>query len=251
VEAPRGTELPFDFPAPAGYEGPVAGPSGRITVPSDVSPYTFQAHWRSADAAIDVRWPSTPPLDPTTPHEAENTLISEFSESSWHEPAQEGDVIRGATFDSLALGVVRCVGLDVVVTSRNGAIAEQALDDIEIALAGPGGPLEGRNPEPLVTGPTTADTLPEVAPCRADDGLEGAPVGAATEVATPTGGSDQETVAVTVEGGPTYPTPSDALALFLVTEPDSRGGDTRRSPCPTARTATSTGPNCPAGPSAT
>jgi hypothetical protein len=194
VEAPCGTELPFPFPAPPGYEGPFPGPSEseniieetQRTLPSDAARDTVQTHWRSAEGTIDVRWPSYPPMDPTTLWGLEATRLSE---TSW--PGHQGRAswLRVAT---TAIGAGQCEEIEIVATSDDPAVVESTIDQIALALAGPGGILPSPATGALVSESIEADALPEV---------------------------DCEPVGTTVDDMGTYPTPTEALAAFLVTEP--------------------------------
>jgi hypothetical protein len=199
-----GSELPFTFPAPAGYEGPLPGPSEAATSQSEPPPDGLMLHWQAADGTIDVRWPSYPPLDPQTPPESpdpetpDESIVTVFEQDP--RPTGDGRTTQQATFVSGAIGSGPCSAVDVTVASDDATAAGRLQDQIEIALVGPGGVLAGPAPA-LVTGSRTADTLPDVAPCRTQ------------EPETP----------ATVSGTPrdlgTYPTPRDALTFFLATEP--------------------------------
>jgi hypothetical protein len=190
-EAPCGTELPFELPAPASYEGPFPGPSDRVDVEAEMSPDTVQLHWRSAEGTIDVRWPSFPPLDPTTPYTAEPTSVSESYDRA------DGGRVREARVATTALGAGQCVEMGVIVTSDDPQVVERTLDQIEIGLVGPGGVLPSPAAGPLVAGTLQAAALPEVVACPETNQHSGGPV----------------------DDAGTHPTPREALAFFLVTEP--------------------------------
>lgn len=193
-EAPCGTELPFTFPAPPGFEGPRPGPSEAITqnpdraITPEAAQDVLQVHWRSAQGAvIDVRWPAYPPMDPTTPWDREATSLSED-----HAPWDEGRV-RGMRVASTAIGAGQCQEIGIVITSGDPAVVESTANQVQLALAGPGGILPSPATGPLVSESTAADALPGPTSCA----TTGRPVGDMS----------------------TYPTPTDALAAFLVTEP--------------------------------
>lgn len=196
-----GTELPFTFPAPAGYEGPLPGPSEGAPAWPDLSPDTLLVHWQSADAAIDVRWPSFPPLDPTTPVPEGVTDISEHPLEP--QPTTGGRWVAGAVFYSLVIGPGECSGFDLTVTSSSAVGSEAALDQVEMALAGPGGPL-APEPSSLVTDTTSTDALPSV---PESDNCE------------------EPNVSGTVDGAATYATAREALAFYLAAEPILPNGD--------------------------
>lgn len=186
---PCGTELPFTFPVPAGFEGPLPGPSGEASDPYGPTD-SLKLHWRSVegDATIDVRWPSSLPMDPTTPVPGGVTDRMRYPS----EETGDGDLLE--SFYSQAIGTGECSGLDVNVTSADAGANETILDQIGLALVGPGGPLASERP--LVTGSTTADTLPTVEESSTCPGTEGGPV----------------------EGAPTYPTPREALGFYVATD---------------------------------
>lgn len=185
---PCDTELPFTFPVPAGFDGPFPGPSGEASDPYGPTD-ALKLHWRSGQVTIDVRWPTSLPMDPTTPTPGGETHRMRY-------PAEfTGDGSLLETFYSQALGTGDCTGLDVNVASPDPGANETVLAQIDMALVGPGGPLAPQSP--LVTGSTTADTLPSLADwdCEGPDNRGGP-----------------------VEGGATHPTPHDALGFFVATD---------------------------------
>jgi len=191
-EAPCGTELPFAFPAPPGYEGPFSGPSRTALpddhpgVPSEAPQDAIQVHWRSPEGTIDVLWPPDLPTDTTALWNREATSLSE---AVWTEGR-----LRALRVSSTAIGAGQCQDIHVLATSDDPAVAESALDQVALALAGPEGILPSPATGPLVSESTEGDTLPEVH-------------------------SDCESDRWTVDDMGTFPTRTEALAAFLVTEP--------------------------------
>jgi hypothetical protein len=199
-----GTELPFTFPAPAGFEGPLPGPSEHAPPPADLSPDTLLVHWQSPDATIDVRWPSSMPLDPASPVPEGMTTLFEDPVA----PLTSGDRWAAhAEIDNLALGSGGCSGLDVTVTTGDADGSRVALDQVEMALAGPGGPLEPERPQ-LVTDTISAHALPEVA----DD----------EDLCVDETGYKHPNIKETIEGVATYATPREAVAFHIASKPVQR-----------------------------
>jgi len=201
-----GTELPFTIPAVAGFEGPFPGLSEGAPTPPELSPDTLLLHWESADATIDLRWPSYPPLDPET------GLTEGTASHSDHPPEPLPETGRWASRGEIytrELGAVECSGLDLTAISGDAAGSRSALDQIQMALLGPSGPLVPEWPR-LVTDTTSADTLPRVVDgedrCVDDRG-------------------SHPNVRGTVEGTATHPTSREALGFYLATEPVLGLGD--------------------------
>jgi hypothetical protein len=191
-----GPELPFTFPAPTGFEGPLPGASGAVPDSPGAVPDPLTLHWRSAEATIDVRWPSSDRFDSLPP-----AGQLDFVEDPPH--AAELRIAQRATFRTLALGDGDCSGLDVTVTAGDTVAAAAILDQVEMALAGPGGRLAPAEPAvPLVTASATAETLPPVSSCT-----------------NPESGESLDNVSGAVEGTGTYPTPQEALGFYVSTVP--------------------------------
>jgi hypothetical protein len=180
---PCGAELPFAFPVPAGFEGPFAGPSrpGRDASGHEDAP--LQLHWRNGETAIDVRWPASVRRDPTTP-------IPEGRTDVLRHPADQ------ESFYSRVLGAGACEGIEVEVTSADGDPDAAVVDQIEMALLGPGGPLE--QDVPLVVGSTPADELP--------------PITESSHCPPP------GTLGGQVDDAATYPTARDALGFYVAAQ---------------------------------
>jgi hypothetical protein len=151
-------------------------------------------HWRGAEAIIDVRWPSFERVEPDTPAGPANVTEDEPP------PAEEGRSTQRAVFRTASLGEGDCSGLDVTVTAGDAAVAAAVLDQVEMALVGPGGPLAPT--EPLLSGTTTAEALPEVTPCRDPE---------TDETLDNVGGPVRDTE--------TYATPQEALGFYVATVP--------------------------------
>ena len=183
-----GTELPFAFPAPVGFDGPTTRP--------DPTSDDLLLRWQGAGETVDVAWPSFPPLDPTNPYTSDRTWVSE------DEPASFGDrSVRTATFTTPILGTGACVALDVTVSTPDARATDDLLDRIELGLAGPDGPLAGPSAG-IVAGSRVAPALPDVQPCT--DVEPGEP--------TVVDGEPSRVVAPS-------PTPLDALRSFVATAP--------------------------------
>jgi hypothetical protein len=194
---PCGTELPFAFPVPAGFEGPVAGPSKPRRHHSGQEDAPLQLHWRNGETTIDVRWPASVRRDPTTPIPEGRTDVLRHPA----DPPVEGS--SQESFYSRVLGAGACDGIEVEVTSADphadgdldadGDPDAAVVDQIEMALLGPGGPLE--QDVPLVVDSTPADELPPIteSPHCPPPGTLGGQVDAAA----------------------TYPTARDALGFYV------------------------------------
>jgi hypothetical protein len=190
------------LPHLAGFEGPLPGRGEADWPRLEAMPRSLLLHWQNAVATVDLRWPSDPPPDPTTPVPPGATSVSEGqpnADGPDPAPAGPGRWAAHATVFSQVIGAGRCSGLDLTVTAASPDGTELALDQVESALTGPGGPLEPEGP--LVTGPTTtADDVPPLGVC--DDGS-----------------GERPDVLGAVDNASTYPAPRDALAAFVPTEP--------------------------------
>jgi len=196
-----GGNLPFELSAhDLGYEGPFPGPAPGVTrPPNDVNaPDDLRVHWTRADGSLDVSWPSYPPIDPTTPWESDLVSISDVVRDDGN-----GEV----SFSSTRLGTGACAGLGITVTTGDRDATAIVIDQLELAIAGPGGPLAISTGE-LVTSSEAAQALPtDVVPCS-----------------PPTQEHPSGTMPIEISSQLTdYSTPDDALLAYVATDPGTYG----------------------------
>lgn len=197
-----GTELPFEFPVPDGFDGPVSGP---VTAEMEAHEHWNGTvlRWQGDLGLIDVYWPSWLPQDPESFVPSEEILV--YGSDPQEMPGALGGHFAGQAPDgwttqeiglsTTALGAGQCSVLNVIVTTPDAESTESLTDQIATALVGPDGVVPGIKPT-LVTGTTAINALPEIERCSDSPGANGD----------------------TVEDQGTYETPSEALAYFLPTE---------------------------------
>jgi hypothetical protein len=191
-----GTELPFELPLPDGFTGPEPG----LVVPPAYDPPadgSYAAHWSRGGTDVDVRWPSSPPLDPTTPHESDTPSVWL---SCGPVPLEDGRLTANLNYSTSRLGELSCASMDVTVVAPDAATLDATIVEVRTALEAASGPF-GVADEVLVVESLAMDELPEGIGCSPPAGEDGSGV----------------------QGGPvdlpTYATAREALRAFLVTQP--------------------------------
>jgi len=202
-----GAELPGEVPTPAGYEGPIEGPSPDAPAPPNAG--QLVRHWAGSTGTVELRWPAdrrwsrlftVAITDKGVAEEHGTDSVGLASIVGEPQRAPSGRLVIEVGMSTRDLEAGMCATFQLMVADRDLTHARQVGSEVYSGLTEPGA-LFGGPVVPLVTDWTSADAPPHIPPCP---GFEDAPYSP-------------------YQGGPvadvgSYPRPAEALEAFIATQ---------------------------------